>query len=142
MNPGGFYYSGVIGELEGQTFSLSLKPDDTEIPHLYKVEKVIREHLIVISQPVFTEDDMKVYGFPGYAGASGGYHVFMLAEHGGKTEATVYMEHEAVMAKGADADTITVDEALEPWRGALPTVITNWRDAFIPTIKKLVAEEE
>jgi len=141
MNPGGFYYSGVLGELEGQTFSLTLKPNDTETPHLYRVDKVIPEHLIVVSQPIFTDDDIKVYaGFPAYGGASGGYHVFMLAEHGGKTHVTVYMEHEAVMAKGADTDTITVDKALEPWREAAPVATNRWRDEFIPTLKNLANE--
>jgi hypothetical protein len=140
MNGGSFYYSGVLGELEGQTFSLSLKPNDTEMPHYYTVEKVIPEHLIVISQPIMTDDDLKIYPLPGYGGASGGYHVFMLAEHEGKTLVSVYMEHESVMARGADADTITQDEALAPWRDALEAALGRWRDDFIPTLKKVVAD--
>src|SRR5262249_19213557 len=122
-DPGSYYYSGVVRDLEGQTFSLSTKPNDTEMPHLYKVDKVIDEHLIVMSQPVLTDEDMKVYAIPGMGGASGGYHVFMLAEHGGQTRISVYMEHESVMARGADADTITSDEALEPWREILPPAL-------------------
>src|SRR5262249_29731254 len=42
------YYSGVIGDLEGQTFRLSDKPNDPG-PHYYEVLKVIPEYLIVIN---------------------------------------------------------------------------------------------
>jgi hypothetical protein len=140
--PGNYYYSGVVRDLEGQTFSLSMKPNDTEMPHLYKVDKVIDEHLIVMSQPVLTDEDLEVYSIPGMGGASGGYHVFMLAEHGGQTRISVYMEHESVMARGADADTITPDEALQPWRDMLPGAIDRWRDDFIPALRKAVAGAE
>jgi hypothetical protein len=140
-DPGSYYYSGVLGELEGQTFSLSLKPNDTEMPHFYHVDKVIPEHLIVVSQPILTDEDLKVYPLPGHGGASGGYHVFMLSEHEGKTLITVYMEHESVMARGADADTITPDEALAPWMEALGGALARWRDDFIPALRRRVAED-
>ena len=47
-------------------------------------EKVVPEYLIVVSQPVLTDDEVARYGLPGFGGASAGYHVVMLNDFGGK----------------------------------------------------------
>jgi hypothetical protein len=49
QNAYGHYYSGVIGDLEGETFRLSDKPDDGG-PHQYRMVRVISEHVMVMSQ--------------------------------------------------------------------------------------------
>jgi hypothetical protein len=139
QNSSSYYYSGVLRDLEGQTFRLSVKPDDTEMPHLYRMDKVVAEQLMVISQPVLTDKDLEVYPIPGFGGASGGYHVFNFTDYDGTTTITGYMDHGSVAARGADADTITAEEALKPWRESLPAGLERWRDGFIPTLRKLVA---
>jgi hypothetical protein len=118
------YYSGVIGDLEGKTFHLSSTPDGPAL-YRYKVERVIPEHLIVISQPV--SDEVRAAGF------SPDTHVFMLNEHGGRTVATILMQHASLLRDR------TEDEALEPWRTMSRDSHMKWRDFFIPTLKKLVA---
>lgn len=137
------YYSGVVGDLEGKTFRLSVKPNDPG-PHHYRVERVIPEYLIVFNQPVPTTEEetrsLKALGYPGVYAVSPGYHVFMLNEHGGKTDVTIFMEHATVMAPRNQK--MTDEEALAPWRGEkkAPEWLRKWRDDFIPTLKKLVYE--
>jgi hypothetical protein len=137
QNQSSHYYSGVLGDLEGGTFSLSLHPDDHERPHFYEVLKVMPEHLIVISQPANSGDETEPTGLPGYPGVSPGFHVMMINEHGGKSEIHVVMEHAAVAARPADP-AIDDAEALAPWRELLPEWHRKWRDEFIPNLKQLV----
>jgi len=138
------YYSGVVGDLEGQTFGLSDKPDDPGLPHFYRVEKVAPEYLIVVSQPALTDEEARAYGFPGFGGVSAGFHLLLLNECGGETILTMFMEHACVMARGADADQMNDEEALGWWRdeGMAPEWLRKWRDDFIPTLKGLVYEGE
>jgi len=67
------FYSGIVGDLKGQTFALG--PRENFGRHRYT--KVIPEHLIVVFEP--SPEDGST------AGISPGSHVFMLQEHGGKT---------------------------------------------------------
>jgi hypothetical protein len=136
QNGDNYYYSGVLGDLEGQTFSLSLQPNDPDRPHFYKVEKVIPEYLIVISQPVLTDEEVKVYGLPGYGGYSAGYHAFMMNGFGEQTTVTVTMEHGSVMARPGEE--MSEDEALAPLRTDTSLQgLHRWRDGFIPALKRL-----
>jgi hypothetical protein len=137
QNQSSHYYSGILGDLEGKTFSLSLQPNDTERPHFYHVLKVMPEHLIVIHQPPNPGDDAEPTGLPGYSGVSPGFHVLMVNEHGGKSEIHVVMEHAAVMARPSDPE-LSDDDSLAPWRELLPEWHRKWRDEFIPNLKKLV----
>jgi hypothetical protein len=126
------YYSGVVGELEGQTLRLSNQPDDPG-PHYYEVVKVIPEYLIVIRQPV--PADGSSAGMPGIGGVSPGFHVFMLNEHAGRTTVSILMQH------GARAGTQNEEAALMPWRELVETnARPKWRDEFIRTLKRLVYE--
>jgi hypothetical protein len=140
QNPFDHYYSGVLGDLEGKTFALTDTPDDTDHPHAYQVIKVMPEYLIVVEQPVLSEAEHQRYGLPGFAGVSPGFHVFMLAEHGGKTEMNVLMEHATIAARPSDPP-MTEEEALAPWldESMVPEWHRKWRDDFIPLFKKLVA---
>lgn len=141
QNQSSHYYSGVLGDLEGDTFSLSLEPNDTERPHFYHVLKVMPEHMIVISQPPNPGDDAEPTGLPGYSGVSPGFHVLMINEHGGKSDVHVVMEHAAVAARPSDPAQ-TDEEALAPWRELLPEWHRKWREEFIPNLKQLVYEGE
>ena len=141
QNQSSHYYSGVLGDLEGETFSLSMQPNDAERPHFYHVLKVMPEHLIVINQPPNPGDGPEPTGLPGYSGVSPGFHVFMVNEHGGKSEIHVVMEHSAVAARPSDPE-LSNEEALAPWRELLPEWTRKWRDEFIPNLKKLVYEGE
>jgi hypothetical protein len=139
MRGGGFYLSGVVGDLEGQTFSLSDKPNDTEAPHFYRVDKVIPDYAMVVGQPVLNDEEIKSYGLPGYGGYSGGHGVYLLAGFDGQTIFTAAMEHASVMARPGEV--LTAEEALAPLRGddALDGLI-RWREHFIPTLKRLVEQ--
>jgi hypothetical protein len=122
QNPYGYYYSGVVGELEGETFALGSKEDLGA--HRYRVDKVIAEHLIVISQPVLEERST--------GGVSPGFHVFMLNQHEQKTLVTIIMEHASPNSDHPEED------PLAHWKGAAKKVQQMWRDSFIPTLKNLV----
>jgi hypothetical protein len=52
------------------------------------------------------------------------------------------MEHGSVAARGADADSISDEEAIAPWQAPamVPEWHRKWRDDFIPLIKRLVRE--
>lgn len=138
------HYSGVVGDLEGKTFHLSLKPNDPArfdlARHQYQVVRVIPEYLIVIHQPV-----QPVYeGLPGFGLVSPGFHMFALHEHGGATQVSVVMNHASVMEDAVRGQGISVAEALHPWSNdkALPEWHRKWRDDFIPGLKALVYGRE
>jgi hypothetical protein len=129
-----FHYSGVAGDLEGKPLRLSLKPNEPG-PHQYVVRRVIPEHLIILDQPV---PEPGYVGFPWWlGGVSAGFHAFMLNEVREKTTVSVLMNHASLMARTADAQGMTDEEAIRPWRGLVPEGIRLWRDDFIPTLKKL-----
>jgi hypothetical protein len=127
-------YSGVLGDLEGKTFSLSLK----NYPNVrldYEVMRVIPEYLIVLHQPL---PEGAVQGLPGLGGVSPGFHVFMLSEHGGKTIVTGLMNHASLMEKASAARGMSDEDAIHPWRESLKEGLRKWQDDFIPALKKLV----
>ena len=149
QNAYGFYYSGVVGDLEGRSFQISsrlkrsessdedrfeslvsakIDPNEPlqQSPFKYDVLRVVPEHLIVISQPV-PED-----GSTG--GVSPGFHVLMLNEHSGKTVVTFFTEH------AARTQDKTEEEALAPYREGSQETLRKFRDCFIPALKKLVYE--
>lgn len=140
----GHQYSGILGDLEGKTFYLSLrasavgKTDAEQSPFriLYDVVKVIPEHLLVLHQPL---PEGKVEGFPGLGRVSPGFHVFMLNEHGGKTVITVLMNHASLMEEGS-AGRMTDEQAINPWRDMMKEGLRKWRDEFIPDLKTAIAE--
>jgi hypothetical protein len=132
QDPYNHYYSGVVGDLEGETFRLSDRPDNPG-PHYYKVIKVVPEHLIAIYQPV--PDDGSSAGIaPGHGsgGVSPGFHVFMLTKSDAGTDVDIQMEHKF------RSESLTEDEALEclSW---LKDSEHKWRDVFIPSLRHLVA---
>lgn len=133
------YYSGVIGDLEGKTFSLSLKPNDTSMPHRYDVVRVIPEYLIN-NQMRVTEDytDSPSPGFPGEGGVIPGYSVYLLSDEDGITAMTCFLEHAAVMERSAESQGMSEEEALAPWRELTPEWLSKWRDRFIPSLRALV----
>lgn len=131
MNSYGYFWSGVIGDMEGQIVRLSVRAHPHEAPQLhpniYQVLKVIPEHLLVKQQPV-PEDGSN-------GGISPGFHVFMLNAQGDKTLVTVLMEH-ASRTRGQ-----SVDEALTVWRDLVSAKdMEKWRDFFIPDLRKLVVD--
>jgi len=128
------YYSGVVGDLEGKTFSLSDKPNDAELPHYYRVIRVIPEHLIVIHQPIPETD---IPGMPGLGGISPGFGVFILNEYDGKTAITILMEHSSYASRTQD---MSEEDALAPWREIMSDAQMKLRDLFIPDLKQLVYE--
>src|ERR1700733_10475430 len=77
------YYSGVVGDLQGQLVRFSDTPNEPG-PSQYKVLRVIPEHLIVIEQRGPWEGGSEPYD---------GYSVFMLNEHAGKTMLTIMLQH-------------------------------------------------
>jgi len=120
QNSYGYYYSGVVGDLEGQAFYPTRMH--------YQVLKVIPEHLITLFQPVPADGSN--------GGVSPGFHVFMLNEHDGKTGVSVLMSH-ATQAMGK-----TEEEALGPWRKQAPESQRFWLEIFIPTLKRLIYESK
>jgi hypothetical protein len=139
----GFHYSGVVGDLEGDTFRISLEADRPG-PHQYKVLKVIPEYLIVIDQPVPAETEDVYYEglLPGMRGVSPGFHVYVLTEHEGKTIVTMISNHACLMEDSSRHHEMTEDEALRPWRerNILPEGLRKWRDEIIPALKALVCD--
>jgi hypothetical protein len=83
------FYSGVVGDLEGEEFFLTL--DKSKRGYRYEVLRVIPEHLLVFSQPL--PEPGEEISVPGHGVVSPGFHVFMLNEHDGKTVATILMQH-------------------------------------------------
>jgi hypothetical protein len=135
QNAANHYYSGVVGDLEGQTFRISLKPTDFG-PHQYQVLRVIPEYMIVLFQPIPENGTGDTY-LPGLGGVSPGLHVFMLNEHDGKTTLTILMEHASYASRERN---MTAEDALRPWRNMAAQSHDKWRDIFVPTLKKLVYE--
>jgi hypothetical protein len=145
-----FVYSGVIGDLEGQTFflsareappdpskgyfeqALSAKRDPTQplrrSPYIYQVLKVVPEHLIVFHQPVPIDG--------GNGGISPGFHLIVLDEHEGRTTVTFYTSH-MTRATGKSEE-----EMLAPFRATTNDLISKFKDNFIPSLKKLVYEQD
>jgi hypothetical protein len=143
QNVGGYYYSAVLGDIEGQPFSLGFEPSEVENVEFhdsafYKVEKVIPEYVLIVSQPVLTDEQVKAYGMTGYGGYSAGYHVLTLNDFGGKTTVAIATEHASVMARPGDP--MTREEALAPVRNSGISHLHRWRDLFIPKLKQLVDE--
>jgi len=136
QNGYGYYYSGVVGDLEGEHFFITSKDTprknaaNEQLPKsaksAYQVIKVLPEHLIVIRQPV-PEDGSS-------GGVSPGFHVIMLTEHDGKTTVTLYTEH---AARTSDK---TEEEALARFRNGAEETLRKFRDSFIPTLKRLIYE--
>lgn len=122
-NAGGYYYSGVLGDLEGRTFRLSKAPNE-DGPHQYRVIKVIPEHLIIFEQPGPWEGGALPYD---------GYGVYELSEHDGRTTVTVLMQH--ANRPGAQSN----EAAIGFWRPVVAAGHTRWRDVFIPTLRARVA---
>lgn len=122
-----YFYSGVLGDLEGKSFSLSVGVNEPK-PHYYEVVKAIPEYLLILNQPVLPEGESA--GFPGRGGVSPGFHVFLLNEHDGRTTVTVYMEH------STKANETDENAALAPWRERAKTIwLGRWRDDFIRSLK-------
>ncbi len=133
QNPHSHYYSGVLGDLEGRTFRISVKPDESG-PHYYEVLRVIPEHLIVISQPIPMDgSSAEVAPGLGSGGVSPGFHVFMLNESEGKTLMTIFMEH-----KFRTRD-LSEEQAFEKMSWTSSS-LRRWQEGFVPTLKKLIHE--
>ena len=129
-------YSGVIGDLEGKTYTLRMSADAPEPSHKREVIRVIPEHVIVTSS-LLPEDGSVWPGLPGRGGRKGGFSVFQLNGHAGRTVVTVFMEHGAYTRERKPPD---VDAVLAPWRekDMAPEWQRKWREDFIPTLKKVV----
>ena len=132
------YYSGVLGDMEGQISTSSHKPGDFDTPYRREVIKVVPEHLLITAGLV-PEDPAGWPGMPGIGGISPSFTVFTLSGHGGKTVVTVFMQLSAYASK--DPNT-TVEEALAPWAADdyAPELQRKWREDFIPKLKKLIYE--
>jgi hypothetical protein len=130
------YYSGAKADLYSseqldlgtKTFHITVKqegePDLVAGP--YQVLRVIPERLIVDFEPI-PEDGRT-------GGVSPGFHVFMLTEHEGRTVVTILMQH-ASRTTG-----LSEEEAVAYWSEGSAAGLPRWRDGFIPTLKRLVAE--
>jgi len=138
------YYSGVVGDLEGKTFSLSDRPNDTERPHRYEVVRVIPEHLINNRMRMPEEGDkFEMPGYPAEGGVPPGFSVYMLTESGRATTIlTFLLEHASLMERASESRRMSDEEAVAPWRepGMAPEWVRKWRDDFIPSLKRLVEQ--
>jgi hypothetical protein len=123
QNEYGHYYSGVIGDLEGQTFRIGAGPDDLDGEHQYRVVRVIPEHLIVVLQPQTAA-----------AGQSPDSHTVMLNEHYGKSTVSIVMQH-ATLLDGGESE----EEKMAFYQEMANESQRKWRDIFIPTLKQQVA---
>jgi hypothetical protein len=130
QNSGDYYYSGVVGDMADEPFTLTIgKKDDPGRRELngYKLLRVIPHHLILLSDPVPTDGST--------GGVSPGIHPFVLTELNGNTVITLESDH-AQVTQNASAD-----EALATWRQLGSKVFPIWRDKFIPTLRKLVRDD-
>jgi hypothetical protein len=128
------YYSGVVGDLEGETVRLIIGSNlnDPNRPSAeYKVVRVIPHYLIVKSQI----PKPQTWAEHGRIDRIGGFMVFMLNEHDAKTIVTILMQHDR------PTNEMTEDEALGFWRKTAPENLMKWRDCFIPTLKQLVYDD-
>jgi uncharacterized protein YndB with AHSA1/START domain len=130
MNSFGYFFPGVVGDLEGKSFRITLNqpnvPSDA-YPFEFKVLRVIPEHLIAIYQPV-PEDG-------GNGGVSPGFHVTTLDERDGQTAIMFAMEH------AFGTQDMTEEQALDSWRESGVTYQQMWREHFIPALRKLVCQD-
>lgn len=142
QNAAGFYYSGVIGDLGGKTFRLSEKPNDGG-PHQYEVAHVIPEYLIVVNEPMpetgWVDPARPAIGADG-GGGRAGVITFGLDDYDGKTTVTMFGEHATVVARGSDADSMTDEEAVAPWREVNDGSGKKWAEILIPGLRQLVYE--
>jgi len=130
-----YYYSGVVGDLDGKTFRISDKPNDGG-PHQYHVIRVIPECLIVLSQSI-PDVGVGETGLPGLGEVSPGFMVFSLDECEGQTQAVIFMEHASYASRSKNID---IDQALAPWREIIMDARKKFRDSFVPTLKKIIYE--
>jgi len=123
QNEYGHYYSGVIGDLEGETFRIAASADDLDGPHQYEVVRVIPEHLIVVMQPQTAA-----------AGQSPDSHTVMLNEHDGRSTVSIVMQHATLLD-----DPAKEEETRAYWDEIAQESQRKWRDIFIPTLKQQVS---
>jgi hypothetical protein len=126
QNEYGHYYSGVIGDLEGQTFRIGEAPDDLAGEHQYEVVRVIPQHLIFVLQPQTAA-----------TGQSPDSHTIMLNEHEGRSTVSIVMQHATLLP-----DPTKEAETLVYYREMAEESQRKWRDIFIPTLKQQVADGE
>ena len=125
QNDYGHYYSGVIGDLEDQTFRIGESPDDLDGEHQYKVVRVIPEHVIFVLQPQVAA--------PGQSPDS---HTIVLNEHEGSSTVSIVMQHADLLT-----DPAKEAETLAYWQEVAQESQRKWRDIFIPTLKQQVADQ-
>jgi hypothetical protein len=140
QNSSGYYYSGVVGDLEGKPLRLADRPDDVDGPPQYVVAKVLPEYIIVLDQPVAEGSDVGGNWTIGQGGVSPGYHIIGLDDFGGKTYVTFHMEHASLMAPAETADSMSEEDAIAPWQGLVEAARQKWSEGFIPTLRNLVSE--
>ena len=114
-------YSGVLGNLEGHSFSLTVDGHTTQ----YTVDRVIPPYVILMSQTILET---------GRFAGMGGTMVFTLSEHQGGTAITLLMQHDRFTKN------IPKEEALAYWTKSAPGNLEKWSEFFIPTLRKLVTE--
>jgi hypothetical protein len=127
------YYSGVLGDIEGQSFAISVKPNEFGRDR-YEVVRVIPEHLIIMQQPI-PDDDFSIAPGQAQGGVSPGVMVFMLSEFGDETIVNAFMEHRYRTQE------LREPEAFEAFFW-LPDSLMKWRDVFIPALKMLAYDGE
>ena len=137
--PFGIQYSGVWGELYTseehdlgkQTLTYGGAYEDwTSVPS--QVVRVIPQHQLTLFETIPADGSS--------GGISPGFHTILLNDHNGKTVVTAVFEHAERIAG------VTEQEALQqsmwgPDKYDTETSMKRWRDDFIPTLKKLIAEK-
>jgi hypothetical protein len=126
QNEYGHYYSGVIGDLEGQTFRIGEGPDDLAGEHQYEVVRVIPQHVIFVLQPQMAA-----------AGQSPDSHTIILNEHEGQSTVSIVMQHASLLADPAEEA-----ETLIYYREMAEESQRKWRDIFIPALKQQVGDRD
>jgi hypothetical protein len=141
MNPH-YYTSHAIGDLEeGQTYRATQSPDDLDGDRQYRLDKLLREYVIVQSQPVSKTADIGGDWQIGLGRVPAGSQVVTLDQYEpGKTEIGFFSEHATLMAEPQDADAMSDEEAMAPWHPVVDAAAQLWRDEFVPALRKLVAE--
>jgi hypothetical protein len=134
-----YYYSGVVGDLEGGSFTLGDSPDEPTSNPPYHVIRVVPEYLVVFHQPSVGRWEKDAV-MPGYGIVSPGVMSFGCDEYDGKTHLAIFMEHTSVMALPEELDAATEEAVIGPWREMLVDGVRKWRDIFVPNLKELVYE--
>lgn len=119
------HYSGVVGDMEGQVVRSTLGGDLHDPRGAYgeyRIDRVIPEYLIVLSQIV--PADKRV-------GGMGGYSVFMLSEFDDITTVSIMIQHDRLTPD------LSLDAALDYWRAFAPELLMKWRDHFVPNLRRL-----